>query len=60
MTADIRALLAAGRFQVPGDEQCAQLQVYWDEIAALSEQVAVTQPDAEPAITWAAWRADDD
>lgn len=60
MTADIRALLAAGRFQVPGDEQRAQLQAYWDQIAALAAQVSISQGDAEPAITYAAWRAEDD
>lgn len=60
MAGDIRSLLAAGRFQVPGEDQCTQLQVYWDEVSAQGEQVGSVVWAAEPATTFRAWRAEDD
>lgn len=60
MAADIRSLLAAGGFQVPGEGQCAQIQAYWDEVAAQGEQVRGVAGPAEPALTYTAWRAGDD
>lgn len=59
MTGDIRALLAAGRFQLPADEQLAQIQAYWDEVCALRQQVSCEPGPAEPAITWAPSRDED-
>lgn len=60
MAVDIKSLLAAGRFQVPGEDQCAQLQVYWDEVCAQGEQVSGVVGAAEPATTYTAWGAEDD
>lgn len=60
MTVDIRSLLTAGRFQVPGEDQCAQLQLYWDELSAQGEELAGTLGAAEPATTYQAWRAEDE
>jgi hypothetical protein len=60
MAVDIKSLLAAGRFQVPGEDQCTQLQAYWDEVSAQGQQVGTFPGAAEPATTYAAWRAGDD
>lgn len=60
MAGDIKSLLAAGRFLVPGEDQCAQLQVYWDEVSAQGEQVGSVLGAAEPATTYTAWRAEDE
>lgn len=60
MAGDIKSLLAAGRFQVPGEDQCTQLQAYWDEVSAQGEQVGSVVGSAEPATMYRAWRAEDD
>ncbi len=59
MAADIKSLLAAGSYQVPDEDQCAQLQEYWDELSAQGERLASVLA-AEPATTYTAWRAGDD
>lgn len=59
MEANIKSRLASGRFQVPGEEQCAQLQSYWDELSTQGEQLGVLEA-AEPAITYTAWRSEDE
>jgi len=60
MAVDIKILLAAGKYQVPDEDRCAQLQEYWDEVCAQGEQLTAVPGAAEPAITYAPWRAGDD
>lgn len=60
MTVDIKSLLAVGRYQVPAEDQCAQLQSYWDELSAQRDQLADTPGAAEPATTYTAWRTQDE
>lgn len=60
MAADIKSLLAAGRYQLPDEGQCAQLQEYWDDLCAQAGRLAGVLGPAEPATTYTAWRAGDD
>lgn len=60
MAADIKSQLAAGRFHIPAEEQCAQLQAYWDDLAEQRKQVSISLGAAEPSISYAPWRAEDD
>jgi len=60
MAADIKSMLAAGSYQLPDEDGCAELQKYWDEVCAQRGQLAGISGEAEPATTYAAWRAEDD
>lgn len=59
MPGDIKHLLEAGRYQVPGEDQCAQLQAYWEDLSAQAQNVGGLGP-AEAALRYAAWRTEDD
>ena len=59
MAVDVKRLLEAGRYQVPDEDRCAELQTYWDDLTAQAESIGGLGP-AEAASRYAAWRPEDD
>jgi hypothetical protein len=60
MPDDVRHLLRIAGFQVPDDHQCTRLQAYWDELTAQARELQTDAGSAEIAVTYAAWRPEDD
>jgi hypothetical protein len=60
MSVDVRQLLAAGGYQIPNDEQCTELQKYWDDVVAQGERFRGDLGPSESAVTFAPWRPEDD
>jgi hypothetical protein len=60
MSDDVRNLLRLGGYHVPGEDECARLQAYWEDLTAQARDVDKELGSGEIALTYAAWRPEDD
>jgi hypothetical protein len=57
---DVTYLLRIGGYEVPDDKACARLRAYWEDLTAQGRSVDAGFGTAEIALTYAAWRPEDD
>jgi hypothetical protein len=60
MAEDITYLLRIGGYQVPDEDACARLRAYCEDLTAQARSVGTGLGSADIALTYAAWRPEDD